>query len=106
MTAPSTIEAIPLPENPEPHFSQRTVFGGSEFVLRFDWSERAQRWSLGIYDASEIPILTGSVLVQGLPITHRVRDSRFVNGDLFFLGRAESLEALGDGSCSLVYMEP
>ncbi len=100
------IETVPLPINPQPYFSQRTTLGGKEFVLRFAWNARAVRWFLGIYDASESPIVTGIKLVEGLPLTNWLTDTRFASGDLLFLGSANTLEGLGDGSCSLTYVEP
>jgi len=103
---PSIIEAIPLPSNPSPYFSQRTTFGGKEFVLRFRWNSRAERWFMDILDAAESPILTSLKLVTGLPVTYRVTDPRFTRGDLYFMGAAETLEGLGNGLCSLTYVEP
>jgi len=98
---------LSLPRPPaEPFFSQRTVLDGVEFYFEFNWNGRANRWFMSISDANEQPILTGVKLVPGLPLTYRVRDPRFVGGNLFLLGNPPTLETMGDGSCSLVYVSP
>ena len=102
---PTTVE-IELPANPEPFFTQRNVIGGIEILFRFMWNERANRWTLQIYDANERPIALSIRFLPGLPLTYRIRDSRFPRGDLFVLGSVPTLVTLGDGSCSLVYVEP
>jgi len=102
----ATAVQLALPNPPEPFFSQRTVLGGREFYFEFNWNQRANRWFLSIYDANESAIMLGAKLVPGLAITYRVRDPRFAAGELLLLGTPPTLETLGDGSCSLVYVEP
>lgn len=102
-----TVVELPLPRPPsEPFFSQRTVLDGREFYFEFNWNGRANRWFLTICDANESPILSGVKLVPGLSSTYRVRDPRFVGGNLFLLGQPPTLDTMGDGSCSLVYVSP
>lgn len=101
---PTTVE-IELPTAPPPFFTQRVVLGGKEVFFKFQWNGRANRWFLGIFDASENPILQSVKLLPGFPLTYRVRDSRFPVGDLFLLGGIPVLETLGSGVCSLVYVE-
>lgn len=97
--------SLPRP-TAEPFFSQRTVLGGRELYFEFNWNVRANRWFLSIYDANEVPILTGLKLVAGAILTRRLRDSRFPNrGDLMLLGSVPTLNTLGDGSHSLVFVE-
>ena len=102
----TTAVEIPLPSDPPPYFDQRAVLGGVEFLLRFSWAGRCERWTLGLYDANEQPISTGWVLVTGLPFTYRIRDERAPRGEIMLVGRVpNTLESLGDGSCSLMYVE-
>lgn len=96
---------IDLPRNPPPFFDQRNVIGGIEILFRFLWNTRANRWELGIYDANEQPILRSVKLLPGFPLTYRIRDARFPVGNLFLLGSIPTLETLGDGSCSLLFIE-
>lgn len=103
----ATFVDLSLPRPPaEPYFSQRTVLAGRELYLEFNWNTRANRWFLSIFDANEVPILLGVKLVTGSVMTRRLRDPRFPEtGDLMLLGSIPTLETLGDGSHSLVFVD-
>lgn len=102
----TTAVEIPMPTEPEPFFDQRMVLGGREYVLRFWWLGRCARWCMSLLDATETPISEGWLMVTGLPYTYRIKDPRAPAGEIMLVGRTpETIEALGDGSCSLMYVE-
>lgn len=103
----ATFVDIALPRPPaQPFFSQRTVLGGRELYFEFNWNGRSSRWFLSVFDASERPIVVGLKLVTGAVLTRRLKDPRFPNnGDLMLVGAVPTLESLGDGSHSLVFVD-
>jgi len=102
----TTAVQIPLPANPEPFFDQRVILDGREFLFRFWWLGRCERWSCSLFDASEEPISEGWLMVTGLPFTYRIKDERAPKGEIILMGKVpDTLESLGDGSCSLCYVE-
>lgn len=56
------MQLIPI-ENPTPHFSQVVTLDGVRYRLFFDWSERAQSWSLSVESAD-----TGERLASGVAV--------------------------------------
>lgn len=97
------VEVLIAP-NPPGVFTQRTVIGGVEVLFTFRFLERCAAWYMDVQTTSEEYLLQGVPMVPGLPLTYRIRDPRFPSGDLFLTGKKpETLEALGNGSCSLVY---
>lgn len=42
-----------------PLHEQRVTLGGEDFVLRFDYSEREDRWYLSVYDAAGASVRRG-----------------------------------------------
>ena len=42
-----------------PLWTMRTTLDGAEYVLKFDWNDRAQRWIFSLYDVSQNPLALG-----------------------------------------------
>jgi|ADGO01.1.fsa_nt_gi hypothetical protein len=90
-------------------YTQRTVLDGREYILGFQWNQRAEKWSLSIYDQDGSPIALGLKLVANFPVTRRITDSRGPFGTIFPLdtsgeGRDPGLRDLGR-RVLLVYLE-
>lgn len=59
---------IPCIPNGVPHWTQRTQLDGTEYLLTFDWNQRAGHWSLSIADIDGEALHTGIVLVTGMAL--------------------------------------
>jgi hypothetical protein len=77
----STIQQIPLPTD-NPSFSQRVSLSGTDYVLRFDYNGRENRWYLDVFDTADSPIVRGVKLIPEWPLLRRVADSRKPPGHL------------------------
>ncbi len=102
---------IPCVPDGESDWTQRTALGGSDYLLRFRWSQRAGTWSLTLSDADGAPIVSGLALVCGVRLLERVADPRRPPGELLALdvsGLNDADPAWSDlgGRFALVYLEP
>lgn len=95
-----------------PYYSQKTNLEGREFVLRFSYNERIERWYLGIFDEEETPLLQGLKLLANVPLLRHYRhDPRLPPGELMALttdgsGEPPTLNELGPGRrAELIYLE-
>lgn len=95
-----------------PYFTQKTRLDGRDYLLRFAYNERAERFSLTLLDESEQPILRGLWLVANWPLLRRYRaDTRIPPGELMVVdltgdGSPPTLDELGEGKrCELTYFE-
>jgi hypothetical protein len=95
-----------------PYHSQKTRLDGRDYVLRFAFNERENRWHLSILDDEERPILLGLKLVANWPLLRHYRwDPRVPPGELMVLDLTgdrtpPGLDELGEGlRCELTYFE-
>ncbi len=92
----------------EAHYEQVTELDGRAYLLRFDWVQRWERWTLGIYTENREPIRTGCALQANAPIGARVRDERFYPGTLIVVSQDGEAPGLTDfhprGRCFLAYL--
>lgn len=51
-----------------PLYSQRTTLDGKEYLLKFDYSEREDRWFLSLYDVDETPLALGIKVIPNWPL--------------------------------------
>ena len=65
-----------------PLYKLRINLDGQDYIFRFDWNARTERWYLDIGTASEQWIVTGLKLVADWPILRRVSDPRRPPGNL------------------------
>jgi hypothetical protein len=91
----------------EAHYEQVTELDGRAYLLRFDWVQRVERWTLGIYTEGRAPIRTGCMLAANWPIAARVRDARAFPGYLMVISQDGGPPGLTDfaprGRCFLAY---
>lgn len=103
--------AIPCAPNAAARWTQRTSLGGRDYLLTFDWNERAGRWSLSLADQDGVAIASGVVLVAALPLLRRVIDARRPPGDIVVVDATGAFDAepgyddLG-ARFGLLYFEP
>jgi hypothetical protein len=102
-----------IPTSPGvPYFTQKTRLDGRDYLLRFAYNERAERFSLSIYDESDEPLIEGLWLVANWPLLRHYRhDARLPPGELWVSdltgdGSPPRLDELGEGRrCELTYFE-
>lgn len=64
-------------------WTQRTELGGREYLLSFQWSQRAGRWLFTLADQDSADIVTGQPVVVDWPLLgRRVVDARRPPGEL------------------------
>jgi hypothetical protein len=95
----------------EAFYSQRTRLDGREYLLRFAWNQREERWHLSIFDEAEQPIVQGLKLVANWPLLRFYRaDPRCPPGELWVMdlsgdGSPPGFDELGEGlRCELTYV--
>jgi hypothetical protein len=65
------------------YFDQLTPLEGTEYLLRFLWSQRESAWYLNFYDQDSNPIAVGLRLNVSVSLLRRFRDARLPPGVLF-----------------------
>ena len=77
-----TFHIIPTLEG-VPDYTMRTRFDGRDFNMRFLWNERIERWSMSIFDADQVPLAVGIVIITNRPLTRYYRwNAAMPQGDL------------------------
>lgn len=91
--------------------SQRTRLDGRDYLLRFSFNEREERWYLSLFDEDELPILEGLKLVCSQPLLQAYRSNPDVpRGELVVMDLTDdnsppTLDELGEGKrCELLYI--
>lgn len=51
-----------------PHFRQRVTLDGAEYIMTFEWNQRAEKWYWSLAASDETKILTGVKLVADYPL--------------------------------------
>jgi len=89
---------IRLPTFPEPLHTYSTSLDGIEYRLKFDYSQRADRWYLSVYDALGEPIRVGIKLVPSIDLARLCRaDSRAPKQVLIALDMTDTFSANAPG---------
>jgi hypothetical protein len=107
LEAPRTIQLSP----DVPLYTIRATLNGLEYVLRFDYSQREDRWFFSLYDSTGSPIRKGVKITSGTSALRLARyDDRTPKGVLMFADTASSsVQAPGFADLgrrvSLVYLE-
>lgn len=76
------MEEIPLPTD-TPLFDLRVTLDGQEYLLTFDWSERAGRWYMSIQDLSGVYLARGIKLISNWPLLRQRSNPALPPGNLF-----------------------
>jgi hypothetical protein len=94
------------------YFTQKTRFEGRDFILKFAYNSREERYYLHIFDEQEEPILMGLKLVANWPLLRHYRyEPRLPPGELMAVdltgdGSPPTLNELGEGKrVELTYFE-
>jgi len=95
-------------------FVYSDVLDGTEYRLRFWWSERGKAWHFDILEPDETPIVCGVRLVVYWPLLYRHSDARLPLGQLLCVDTQTTINditrqaELGDdvrgGRCRIVYL--
>lgn len=100
---------ILIPTDTEPFYTQRVTIEGSEYLLKFDYSSREDRWYLSVATIDEDFIVRGWKLVTNVMLGPRIADRRIFPGALVVLTDSldqspPGLDELGEGlRCQLYY---
>lgn len=105
--------ALLIPTSPgTPYFTQKTRLDGRDFILKFSYNQREERYYLSIYDEQEEPLLMGLKLVANWPLLRRYRwNPALPPGEIWVMdltgeGTPPTLDELGEGRrCELTYLE-
>lgn len=90
-----------------PVFTVKATLGGTDYILRFDYHQRADRWFLGLYTADLVPIRVGMKVVCAWDILRTCALSSRPPGKLvFFSDNADAPPRFADlgRSCHLAYV--
>lgn len=101
------LKIIPLPVD-TPQFTIKADLGGTDYVLRFGYMQRADRWYLGLYTADMAPIALGMKVVCHWDILRCCALSTRPPGKLFFgSDNADAAPGFADlgRSCFLMYAD-
>lgn len=103
-----TVQLIPTSD--APYYSQRVKLEGRDYLFRFAYNEREERWRLSIFDDEESPLLLGLKLVTNWELLqHYKADTRLPPGELWVMctsgdDEPPKLDELGEGKrCELTY---
>lgn len=76
--------AVELPVFPEfAAFQYTATIDGAEYLLRWQWVERAASWYFDILETDETPILLGRRVAVSWSLNLRAKDSRLPDGVFF-----------------------
>lgn len=85
------------------YYSQRTKLDGRDYLLRFSWNEREERWYVSIFDDEENPlvqsikIICNWRLLRAYHADPRVPPGEIVATDLTGLNVPPGFDELGEG---------
>ena len=71
----------------------RVVLDGTQYLIRFTWNEKAQRWSFGVFNMQKEPLAQGIRIVPRFPLNLQIVNEKFPRGlfgaytNLPFVGR-------------------
>lgn len=98
--------AIPVSSD-EPSYKIRVDLEGIDYVLRFNFNERMNRWVMGIYDAEETPIILGIALVVNYSLLRIYTVEGMPPGEMILFDTSEKNQECGRNDlgnrCILVY---
>ncbi len=94
-----------------PLYTIRVTLDGVEYILKFDWNDRENRWYMGFFSIDEDPLAVGIKVVANWPLLRRFTDDRLPPGELFatdlspMLGESPTYSELGT-RVRLMYYPP
>lgn len=102
-----SLTIIQLPVD-SPVFTKKVTLTGVDYLLRFDYHERQDRWFFGLYTADGVPIRVGMKVVCDWNVLRCCALASRPPGRLLFFsdnnGAAPGFAALGR-TCSLMYLD-
>lgn len=81
------IHYVPTSTHPETstHYTQTTSFEGVDYILRFDYLQAQDQWSMSMYTAADRALILGVPIVAGADLLARCRDPERPRGSLFLI---------------------
>ena len=101
---------VPCTPGGSSSWTQRTTLAGVDYVVGFQWSQRAGKWYLSLADADGNAIASSRLITTGWRLLRGVTDSRRPPGDLVCVdtlgqGWDPGFSDLG-GRFVLLYLDP
>jgi len=83
-----------------PNFDSTFTLDGKDYNIKFRYNDRADFWSMSIYDSSDVAIREGIRVVSNFPLTRKIADPARATGLMFAFdprssASAPSIEELG-----------
>lgn len=91
-----------------PHFDFVVELEGASYTVELQWNDRAERWFISLYDATNAPIFSGATLVCNWDLLRRSVHPQRPPGQFFALspsGLDPTYEDLYSNEVTLVYVE-
>lgn len=90
-------QVLLIPTTPGvPYYSQRTRLDGRDYILRFAWNQREERWYLTIADEDDQVILSNIKLLTQWPLLrYHLHDPRVPPGELIVQTLTQDLSPPG-----------
>jgi hypothetical protein len=102
-----------IPTTPgEPYYSQTTRLDGRDYLLRFSYNQRLERWFLDLHDEEGTPLVQGLRLIANWSLLRsyqwdeRIPQGKLFVGDVTGDGTPPTLNELGTGRRCQLYYQP
>ena len=99
-----------IPTTADPYSTQRTILDGTEYVLRFSYNAREDRWAFDLLTDDEVVLLSGCRIVPEVYLLRRYHYmDRMPPGEILCLSyQGDAPPGLNDllpgGRCELLYV--
>lgn len=95
--------------NDIPFYTLRIELEGVLYILNIRYNERMDLWAMDILNDEELPVVSGVLLLTGVPLLNNIVKEGLPPGDFFLLDRQDNdrnatRELLGD-EVNLFYRE-
>lgn len=92
-TVLDSVLTVPCSPQGQSVWLQRTTLDGTDYILRFAWSQREGGWFLSIFTQDETPLLLSRRLTPGWPLLVNVRAAYRPPGELVLYDSAEPVNS-------------
>lgn len=55
-----------------PLYTERVTLDGKEYLFKFDWNDRENRWYMGLFSVTGDPLATGIKVVANWPLLRKL----------------------------------
>lgn len=100
---------ITLPFAEFPYFTEDVLLDNAPYRFRFLWNTRASRWTMSVYDLSDVPLVEGIAIALDQEMLGQYPDRGLPPGELWAVDGTSSLQDIARndialGNVQLVYV--